>query len=114
MGPLWPHARPTAIVDIRAPGFTGFFPLAAIFFSCYHGPTMGVPRHHMAKGKQLRRRSHQALAKRNLKACPQCGKAVLPHRVCAACGYYKGSEVINVLAKRMRKAEKKKQLAAQR
>ena len=75
---------------------------------------MGVPRHHMAKGKQLRRRSHQALAKRTLKACPQCGKAVRPHRVCASCGYYKGREVVNVLAKRMRKAEKRKQQSAGR
>jgi large subunit ribosomal protein L32 len=68
----------------------------------------------MAKGKQLRRRSHQALNKRTTKACSQCGKAVMPHRVCKACGYYGGREVINVLAKRMKKAEKKKQQSSQR
>lgn len=70
---------------------------------------MGVPRHHMAKGKQLRRRSHLALKKQNLFACSQCKKMIKPHMVCKYCGYYKGREVINVLAKKMKKAEKKKQ-----
>ena len=68
----------------------------------------------MAKGKQLRRRSHLALSARSLTVCAHCGKAVRPHTVCKACGYYKGREVINVLAKQMKKAEKKKQLSAQR
>lgn len=62
----------------------------------------------MAKGKQLRRRSHLALKKQALTACGQCKKMIKPHRVCSYCGYYKGREVINVLAKKMKKAEKKK------
>jgi len=41
--------------------------------------------------------------------CPKCGKAVLPHRVCASCGYYKGREVINVMEKLDRKERKKKE-----
>ena len=63
----------------------------------------------MAKGKQLRRRSHLALKKQVLIACGQCKKMTKPHMVCKYCGYYKGREVINVLAKKMQKAEKKKQ-----
>jgi large subunit ribosomal protein L32 len=63
----------------------------------------------MAKGKQLRRRSHLALKKQSLFACSQCKKMIKPHMVCKYCGYYKGREVINVLAKKMKKAEKKKQ-----
>ncbi len=73
---------------------------------------MGVPRHHMAKGKQLRRRSHLALKKQTLQACSQCKKMIQSHTVCKYCGYYKGREVVNVLAKQMKKAEKKKQQAA--
>lgn len=65
----------------------------------------------MAKGKQLRRRSHLALQVKMLVACPQCGKAVRTHQACRACGYYKGREVVNVLAKQMKKAEKKKHQA---
>jgi large subunit ribosomal protein L32 len=63
----------------------------------------------MAKGKQLRRRSHLALKKRVLIACSHCKKMIQPHAVCRYCGYYKGREVVNVLAKSMKKAEKKKQ-----
>ena len=62
----------------------------------------------MAKGKQLRRRSHLALKAKMLVKCAQCGKPVRTHQACKACGYYKGREVVNVLAKQMKKAEKKK------
>ncbi|MGH7245631.1 MAG: 50S ribosomal protein L32 [Candidatus Levyibacteriota bacterium] len=34
--------------------------------------------------------------------CPNCGKLMLSHRVCDACGYYKGKEVV-----KKTKAEKK-------
>ena len=27
--------------------------------------------------------------------CPKCGKFVLNHRVCKACGYYKGEEIVS-------------------
>lgn len=65
----------------------------------------------MAKGKQLRRRSHLALKKQSLTACSQCKKMIKAHMVCKYCGFYKGREVINVVAKQMKKAEKKKQQA---
>lgn len=68
----------------------------------------------MAKGKQLRRRSHLALRASNLVSCAQCKKMVRPHTVCRYCGSYKGREVVNVLAKQLKKAEKRKQQAAQR
>lgn len=74
---------------------------------------MGVPRHHMAKGKQLRRRSHLALKKQTLSACSHCKKMIKPHIVCKFCGFYKGKEVVNVLAKTMKKAEKMKMRSAQ-
>jgi len=63
----------------------------------------------MAKGKQLRRRSHLALKPKNLAKCSHCGKMIMPHMVCKFCGYYKGTEVVNVLAKELKKREKKTQ-----
>ena len=68
---------------------------------------MAVPRHHMAKGKQGRRRSHLALKPLNLVACSHCKKEILSHEVCKFCGFYKGREVVNVLAKELKKKEKK-------
>jgi len=50
-----------------------------------------------------------ALTKTLLSTCPKCDKAVLPHHICAYCGYYNGREVIDVMAK-LDKKEKKKRL----
>jgi large subunit ribosomal protein L32 len=60
----------------------------------------------MAKGKQLRRRSHLALKGSTLTKCSHCAKMIMPHQVCKFCGFYKGREVINVLAKELKKREK--------
>jgi len=61
----------------------------------------------MSKGKQGRRRSHLALKPKNLVKCSHCSKMILSHTVCKFCGYYKGAEVVNVLAKELKKREKK-------
>jgi len=44
-----------------------------------------------------------------LTTCPKCGKPVLAHNVCSACGFYKGNEVIDVMKKLTKKEKKKKQ-----
>ncbi len=61
----------------------------------------------MAKGKQLRRRSHLALKGKSLVKCSHCAKMIMPHQVCKFCGFYKGREVVNVLGKELKKQEKK-------
>lgn len=53
----------------------------------------GVPVKHHTKSKVGRRRSHLALKKAVLFVCANCGRPVLPHRLCADCGYYKGKIV---------------------
>lgn len=35
--------------------------------------------------------------------CPQCGKPRIPHRVCKACGYYNGKEVVKQKVKKDKK-----------
>lgn len=40
------------------------------------------------------RRAHDALQAPGTSVCPQCKEAKQPHRVCPACGYYKGKEVV--------------------
>ena len=48
-------------------------------------------------------------------ACTKCGKAALAHTICENCGFYKGKEAINVLAKLEKKErkEKEKEIASQ-
>ena len=41
------------------------------------------------------RRTHYKISENGTTKCPKCGADVRPHRVCAACGTYKGKNVIN-------------------
>ena len=52
---------------------------------------------------------HLYLKETVLRFCPKCGKSVLPHTVCQACGYYKGQEVIDVMKKLTKKERKQKE-----
>lgn len=50
--------------------------------------------------KQRCRQRKAANRYRGVKAsrCGTCGAAIMPHRVCAACGHYKGRQVVSVKA----------------
>lgn len=70
---------------------------------------MPVPKQRHTKSRRNRRRSHLALKKKNLSSCPKCGEPVLSHHYCPNCGFYKGREVVDVLAKLEKKERKKKE-----
>jgi large subunit ribosomal protein L32 len=40
------------------------------------------------------RRSHHHIKPTQVQYCPRCEQPVLPHRVCANCGFYQGREVV--------------------
>lgn len=61
------------------------------------------------KSATRQRRSHHALKTRAFSHCSHCGREALPHTVCQNCGYYKGRQVIDVLAKLDKKERKKKE-----
>ena len=42
-------------------------------------------------------------------SCAKCNAAMLPHRVCANCGFYHGKEVVDVLKKLGKKERKAKE-----
>jgi len=65
---------------------------------------MANPKKRKTHGGTRRSRSHLALKKQVLNKCPKCGKAIKPHMACAACGYYKGREVVKL---KLRTAKKK-------
>jgi len=56
---------------------------------------MPVPKQRKSKSKRDKRRAnHDKLAAPTLVTCPNCEAPMAPHRVCPACGQYKGKVVI--------------------
>ena len=55
---------------------------------------MANPKRRHSKARRDKRRAHDALARPSSSICPDCGEVKLPHRACAACGTYKGREVV--------------------
>ncbi|BEP29416.1 50S ribosomal protein L32 [Helicovermis profundi] len=58
---------------------------------------MAVPKRKISKARRDKRRaSNIKMTAPNVIECPNCHEPSMPHRVCAACGYYKNTEVIEV------------------
>jgi large subunit ribosomal protein L32 len=58
-----------------------------------------VVRMRHTRAHTANRRSHHALKAANLVSCKNCGAVKTSHRVCDACGYYRGKKVMTVKAK---------------
>jgi large subunit ribosomal protein L32 len=58
---------------------------------------MAVPKRKVSHARKNKRRSSVwKLSAPALSKCTQCGALKTPHRVCGACGYYKGRQIINM------------------
>lgn len=55
---------------------------------------MAVPKRRTSKSKQGMRRSHHHKKSMGVQYCPRCNEPVLPHRVCANCGFYQGRDAV--------------------
>lgn len=56
---------------------------------------MALPKFRKSKSRtMMRRRQNDKRQLPNVSACPDCGAFRAPHRVCPACGMYKGKTVI--------------------
>ncbi len=56
---------------------------------------MAVPFRKVSKTRKRMRRSHNALTAVGTTKCTNCGEMIRPHRVCPACGFYKGKEEVS-------------------
>ena len=61
---------------------------------------MAVPKRRTSKRRLRSRRASSSHRKPEspTTTCPQCGATSQPHRACAACGYYRGRQVLVVEA----------------
>lgn len=56
---------------------------------------MALPGHRRTSSDKRRRAAHFALKKAQYIICGNCGVAAFPHKVCGACGFYRGKQVIS-------------------
>lgn len=57
---------------------------------------MATPKRRTTSSKRdMRRANHDKITAPNVVPCPNCSAAILPHRVCPSCGYYKGRAVVS-------------------
>ncbi len=56
---------------------------------------MAVPFRRTSKTRKNKRRTHYKLAVPGMTECPECGELKITHRVCRACGSYKGKDVVS-------------------
>lgn len=56
---------------------------------------MAVPKRRQSSSRRdMRRANHDKVAAPNIIPCPNCSAPMVPHRVCPACGHYKGRAVV--------------------
>ena len=55
---------------------------------------MPNPKRRHSKARRNKRRANDALKSPSLSVCPNCHEPKLPHRVCPACGHYRGRQVV--------------------
>ncbi len=59
---------------------------------------MAVPKRKKSKMRVRQRKGHIKAEVAQVQACPNCGAAQQSHRVCPACGMYRGRKVLTVEA----------------
>ena len=58
---------------------------------------MAVPKRRVSKARRDKRRSNVwKMDAAALVKCPKCGEFKRPHRLCTACGFYNGKQVIEI------------------
>ncbi len=57
---------------------------------------MAVPKRKQSKRKRRQRQASHRIRLTPTKSCPNCGQPHRAHRVCPACGWYKGRQVLTI------------------
>jgi large subunit ribosomal protein L32 len=57
---------------------------------------MAVQQNKVSKQRYRRRKAANRYRGMQAGICSHCGATVVPHRLCKACGHYKGRQIISV------------------
>ena len=56
---------------------------------------MAHPKSRISKQRKRKRRTHYKIDAPHVLSCGSCGAPILRHRICDACGSYRGRTIIN-------------------
>lgn len=56
---------------------------------------MAHPKSRISKQRKRKRRTHYKIEAPQVLSCSNCGAPVMRHRICEACGSYRGRTIIN-------------------
>lgn len=56
--------------------------------------TMANPKRRWSHARKGAHRAHHHLKAAGLSVCPRCSSSKRPHEICANCGYYKGTQLL--------------------
>jgi large subunit ribosomal protein L32 len=56
---------------------------------------MAHPKSRVSKQRKRKRRTHYKIEAPQVTSCSSCGAPTLRHRICGACGSYRGRTIIN-------------------
>ena len=70
---------------------------------------MAEPKQRHSSTRSGNRRSHLATKAKILSVCPQCKQPIMPHRVCKNCGFYNGTDVLELEKKQQEKTARRKE-----
>jgi large subunit ribosomal protein L32 len=64
---------------------------------------MPVPKRKRSRQRRDKRFANKGMVMHTITSCSNCEKSLLPHTVCAMCGFYKGAKVLVTKAERASK-----------
>ncbi len=60
---------------------------------------MAHPKRRHSNMRTRLRRTHDTLQPPSMSRCANCGRELLPHRICHHCGFYRGKQVLTIKVK---------------
>jgi large subunit ribosomal protein L32 len=61
---------------------------------------MALPKRKHSKARRDKSRTHWKLKIGSLSKCSQCGVALISHRACPSCGYYRGRQAVVIVPRK--------------
>ena len=69
---------------------------------------MPVPKRKRSRARRDKRFANKGMSVKALTKCANCSEALMPHKACSSCGFYKGTKILVTKADRRTKRDQEK------